>query len=82
MINTWIQFENDICDGCNAPKYGKITDLVKKNTLTLIVSCDCDTAVFSDEWKRTEPEDLIVVLDPNGVNNTLKMMAEWLANAR
>lgn len=79
MINTWIQYENDICDGCNSPKYGKITDLVKVNTLTLIISCDCDSAVFSDEWKRCEPADLIVVLDPNGVENTLRMMAERLS---
>lgn len=79
MINSWIQYENDICQNCNSPKYGKITDLVTEGTLTLIISCDCDTAVFADEWKRTAPEDLIVVLDPNGANNTLKMMAEWLA---
>lgn len=78
LINTWIQYENDICDRCNAPKYGKITDLITENTLTLIVSCDCDTCVFRDEWKRTEPADLIVVLDPNGVNNTLRMMAEMI----
>ncbi|GAG53777.1 unnamed protein product [marine sediment metagenome] len=78
MINTWIQFENDICDGCNSPKYGKITDLVEVKTLTLIISCDCDTAVFNDEWKRVQPTDLIVVLDPNGVQNTLRMMMERL----
>jgi hypothetical protein len=80
MINTWIQYENDICEECNSPKYGKITDLVKANTLTLIISCDCDSAVFADEWKRVEPADLIVVLDPNGVENTLRMMAEHLGN--
>lgn len=80
MINTWIQYENDICQGCNSPKYGKITDLVKANTLTLIISCDCDSAVFADEWKRVEPADLIVVLDPNGVETTLRMMAEHLGN--
>lgn len=78
MINSWIQFEHDICATCKSPKYGKITDLVKPDTLTLIVSCDCDSCVFKDEWKREEPADLIVVLDPNGVENMLRMMAEML----
>tara|TARA_Y100001937_G_C7117446_1_gene330819 strand:+ start:949 stop:1197 length:249 start_codon:yes stop_codon:yes gene_type:complete len=82
MINTWIQFEHDICTNCNAPKYGKITDLVQKDTLTLIVSCDCDTAVFKDEWKRVEPADLIVVLDPNGVENTLRAMAHFVSGGK
>jgi len=82
MINTWIQYENDICDGCKSPKYGKITDRVKKDTLTLIISCDCDTAVFKDEWSRVDPADLIVVLDPNGANNTLRMMAEWMSSKK
>jgi hypothetical protein len=82
MINTWIQFENDICDGCNAPKYGKLLAPDRSKTLKVIISCDCDEAVFAEEWKRTDPADLIVVLDPDGVNSMLRMMAEMLNNAR
>tara|TARA_Y100000114_G_C11757186_1_gene327523 strand:+ start:1800 stop:2042 length:243 start_codon:yes stop_codon:yes gene_type:complete len=72
--DTWIQFENDICDKCNKSKYGKIKIL--NGTLTFIVSCDCDTCVFRDEWKAET--NLIVVLDPDGVNTTLRMIAEHM----
>ena len=82
MINTWIQFENDLCIGCRKSKYGKITDQVNKDTLTMIISCDCDTAVFADEWKKVGPQDLIVVLDPNGVENMLRMLGEWMGAKR
>ena len=82
MLNTWILYENDHCDKCKAPKYGKITDQVEKDTLTLIISCDCDTCVFRDEWKRTDPADLLVVLDPNGADNTIRMIAQWMSEKR
>lgn len=79
MLNSWLLYENDRCDRCRSPKYGKITDQVQKDVLTLIISCDCDTAVFRDEWKRQDPADLIVILDPNGVNETLRAMAQWMS---
>ena len=77
-FNTWIQYENDLCDKCKKAKYGKITIIDSK--LTFIVSCDCDTCVFRDEWKSQDSTQLIVVLDPDGVNTTIRMIAEHVGN--
>lgn len=82
MLNTWILFENDHCDACRSPKYGKITDQARKDTLTFIISCDCDSAVFKDEWKRQDSADLIVVLHPDGCNETLRAMAQWMSEKK
>jgi len=81
MVDKWIYFENDKCEACGDPKVAKLAASTSTDdrTLKVIVSCNCDTCVFGDDWKESAANgDLFIVIDPDGVNNMIRMIADHL----
>jgi hypothetical protein len=57
----------------------KIDSGSDEDGLRIIISCNCDTCVFGDDWKEAAAAgDLYVVIDPDGVNNMIKMIAKYM----
>lgn len=78
----WFFFENDICEGCNAGKAAKLTG-IREDTLQVIVSCNCDNNIYGRDVKKSiENGEVFVILDPDGVNNMLKIMASYLSKKK
>ncbi len=78
----WFFFENDICDKCNAGKAAKLTG-IREGTLQVIVSCNCDTCIYGDEVQNSIRDgDVFIILDPDGVNNMIKMIAQMLSEKK
>ena len=65
MLNQWVMFENDICEGCNHPIVAKLSmgPDEQEGQLQIIISCDCDLTVFDEAWKGSRDSgELIVVV--------------------
>jgi len=78
----WFFFENDICEGCNAGKAAKLMG-IREGSLRVIVSCNCDDNIYGpDVQKSIENGEVFVVLDPDGVNNMIKMIAQMLSEKK
>jgi len=76
MLNRWIMFERDKCEGCNHPKLMRmIIDLEKipLDPLRVVVTCNCPDAIFQD-WKQAH--DLIVMAGKTTVLETVAMIAD------
>jgi len=82
-LNTWLFFENDICEGCQHCKVVKLTTspmAVKLGHIQVIVSCACDAAVFAHQWQSLAPAERIHCVGDMTVEGLLKMMAEELSD--
>jgi len=78
-LNTWLFFEDDKCEKCDHIKVVKIggseaTNL-SSDTLQIIVSCNCDIAIFNEDWLNIEPHDRVHCVGFT-VNDLLKMLGE------
>jgi len=71
-------FENDLCSECEKPKVMKICPPVGKGaTLQVIISCNCDMAVFDHAWKHARDNGtLIVVVGETTIMDAVALIAE------
>lgn len=81
-MNEWILFEKDICLACNHPKLMRMIVDPKKldDTLRVVISCDCDSAVFSEEWKASP--NLTIMVGDMTVLETVAMIGEYLSEGK
>ena len=75
-LNKWLFFENDLCEVCGHCKVVKLTSCEMSKELQVIVSCACDTAVFSHQWQSLAPAERIHCVGDMTVEKLLIMIGE------
>ena len=76
MLNRWIMFERDLCNGCKHPKLMRMildTEKIPLDPLRVVVTCNCPDAIFQD-WKTCN--DLIVMTGKTTVLESIAMIGK------
>jgi len=83
-LNTWLFFEDDKCEVCDHIKVAKIGGSeanLSPDTLQIIVSCNCDIAIFNEDWQNIKIHDRVHCIGFT-VNDLLKMLGEVMGESR
>ena len=80
--NQWILFEKDICPGCNHPKLMRMIVDPKKldDTLRVVISCDCDGAVFKEDWQSAQ--DVTIMIGDTTCMEAIVMIGDMIKDGK
>lgn len=79
-LNEWILFEKDICPGCQHPKLMLLIfnpeTTNSKEPLRVVISCNCDSSVFKEDWQSAE--NMTIMVGNQSVLEAVAMMGDMM----